>query len=149
MSPTARALTLVLAGFAVAIGGFLVLRPGDEEEPASTAPAVTTTAATTTAAGTTPTATTAVPKPDATRIVLEDGRPVGGSQAIAVSKGDIVRLTVSSDAPDEIHVHGFDLEQEAAPGSPARFRFTADIEGKFEVEAHTTETQIAEITVNP
>ena len=150
MSTTARTVTLVLAAFAIAIGGFFLLRPSDDEDSASTTtPAATTTiapAATTTA---TPTATTAVPKPKTTRITIKDGQPAGGVQDIDVSKGDTVRLTVSSDAPGEIHVHGYDIEKSVAPGSPARFRFTADIEGRFEVESHETNTQIAEITVNP
>ena len=66
-----------------------------------------------------------------------------------MTKGETIRLTVASDAAAEIHVHGFDIEKEAAPGQPARFRFKADIEGRFEVEAHPSATQIAEITVNP
>lgn len=152
MSSTTRTVTLVLAALAVAIGGYLVLRPGDDEKTASTIPAATTTATTTataTTTGTTPTATTGVPVPSVTRIALQDGAPVGGAKKIEVSKGETIRLTVTSDTADEVHVHGFDIEQEVAPGSPARFRFTADIEGRFEVESHEKATQIAEITVNP
>lgn len=144
MSSTARTITLVLAALAVAIGGYLVLRPDDDPTPK----AVTTT--TTSAAGTTTTTTTTTaPAPTVTRIRLKDGKPVGGEQAIEVRKGDRVRLVVTSDAAGEIHVHGYDLEREAAPGSPARFDFVADIDGRFEVEAHATDARIAEITVNP
>ncbi|HMS62427.1 MAG TPA: hypothetical protein PKD63_09125, partial [Solirubrobacteraceae bacterium] len=63
MSNTARTVTLVLATVAVAIGGFFVLRPGDDEEPTATTPPVTTPLTAT--ATTTQTATTAVPKPKA------------------------------------------------------------------------------------
>lgn len=145
MSSTARTITLVLAALAVAIGGYLVLRPDDDPEPK----AVTTTVTTSAAGTTTTTATTTSPAPTVTRIRLKDGKPVGGEQAIEVRKGDRVRLVVTSEAAGEIHVHGYDLEREAAPGSPARFNFVADIDGRFEVEAHATGTRIAEITVNP
>ena len=87
--------------------------------------------------------------PKTTRIALKSGAPVGGVEEIEVSKGDTIRLTVTSDTADEVHVHGFELEQDVAPGNPARFRFTADIEGRFEVESHENATPIAEITVNP
>ena len=147
MSNTARTVTLVLAAVAVAIGGFFVLRPGEDEEPTATTPPVTTPLTAT--ATTTQTATTAVPKPKATRIALKGGAPVGGVERIEVEKGEVNRMTVSADTPEEIHVHGINIERDTGPGSPARFRFTADIEGRFEVEAHATGTQIAEITVNP
>lgn len=146
MSTTTRTITLVLAALAVAIGGYLVLRPDDDPEPKAVTTTVTTSAAGTT---TTTATTTTAPAPTVTRIRLKDGKPVGGEQAIEVRKGDRVRLVVTSDAAGEIHVHGYDLEREAAPGSPARFDFVADIDGRFEVEAHATDTRIAEITVNP
>ena len=148
--PASRSIGLLLAVIAMAVGGFLLLRPSDDEPSSATAPAATTTptpSATTTGTTTNPTATTAVLKP--TLVRLEGGSPVGGKKEIEVTKGDTIRLTVTSDAPGEIHVHGFDIEKETAPGTPARFRFTADIEGRFEVESHPSDTQIAEITVNP
>ncbi len=147
-----RTVVLVLGALVIAAGAFLVLRPDDAQETASTTTAVTTaTAVPTTSATTTtePTATTGVPVPKTTRIALKSGAPVGGIEEIVVSKGDTIRLTVTSDMVDEVHVHGFDLDQAVAPGDPARFRFTADIEGRFEVESHENATPIAEITVNP
>jgi hypothetical protein len=152
MSSTTRTVVLVLAALVIAAGAFLVLRPDDDEETASSTTTVTTTAPATTPATTTtstPTATTGVPVPTVTRIALKGGAPVGGVEKIDVDKGDVIRMTVTSDTADEVHVHGFDLEQEVSPGNPARFRFTADIEGRFEVESHETATPIAEITVNP
>ena len=50
-----------------------------------------------------------------------------------------MRLLVSSDGNDEIHLHGYDITRNAAPGKPARFRFKADVEGVFEIESHTAE----------
>ena len=78
----------------------------------------------------------------------------GGAAKIEVTKGQIVRFVVTSDAPDDIHVHGYDIERSAAPGKPARFSFKADIEGIFEIESHEAEHEgkdavIAELVVEP
>ena len=43
------------------------------------------------------------------------------------------------DAPDDIHLHGYDIEKKVAPGQPARFRFKANLEGEFEIESHVAE----------
>ncbi len=151
MSRNNRTIVIALAALAAAISGFLLLQPGDDENSSSATTTVVTTTAMGAAGALTTTATTTAPEPgpERTAIRLKGGDPVGGKQKISVSKGDTVRLTVSSDTPDEVHVHGYDLEEESKPGSPATFRFTADIEGRFEIESHTTETQIAELTVNP
>lgn len=88
------------------------------------------------------------------RIVLEGGQVSGGPQDVTVTSGEQVRLVVTSDGPDEIHVHGYDLTQDTAPGEPARFTFEADIEGSFEIESHTAEDAgleplIANLVVEP
>ena len=46
---------------------------------------------------------------------------------------------MSSDAEHEIHLHGYDIARDAAPGKPARYRFKADVEGVFEIESHSEE----------
>ncbi len=47
-----------------------------------------------------------------------------------------MRLVVTSDVEDEVHVHGFDLEGPVGPGEPFEVEFTADRTGQFEVETH-------------
>ena len=148
MSGNRRTLALVAAAVAVAVTAFLVLRPSDDSSSSSatttTSASSSTTTSTTTSTGETPTSL-----PEATIIHLVGGQPVGGKQKISVKKGDTIRLKVTTDEAGEIHVHGFDLEEEAAPGKPASFTFTANIEGRFEVESHASGAQIAEISVNP
>ena len=73
------------------------------------------------------------------RISVKGGVVVGDVQSIEVAKGDTVRIVVTSDTADEIHLHGYDIEREAEPGKPARFRFEADVEGAFELESHAAE----------
>lgn len=78
-------------------------------------------------------------RPAAIRVLLRDLSPVGGVKEIAAAKGDTVRFVITSDTPDEIHLHGYDMTRAAAPGEPARFRLKADIEGIFEIESHAAE----------
>jgi len=93
-------------------------------------------------------------KPAAFKIDIRGGKPVGGVQNIKVKKGDSVKLVVSSDAHDAIHVHGVDIEKDVEPGKPATFKFTANIEGIFDIESHVAEDagrepQMGKLTVEP
>jgi len=91
---------------------------------------------------------------DFDRIRIRDGKPVGGVANIKVKKGDQVRIVVSSDARDDIHLHGYDIEKPVEPGQPAQFNFTANIEGIFEIESHVAEDAgrdplMGQLTVEP
>lgn len=145
MPSNRRNIAIAVAAVAVAAGTFVVLNPGQDGGKPEPRPA-TTTVSPAAAATTTP---EPAPAPQPEIIRLRAGAPVGGVKRIEVERGDRVRLDVRSDTPQEIHVHGFDVTRTAAPGSPARFRFRADIEGRFEVETHATATVIAEIEVSP
>lgn len=84
-----------------------------------------------------------------TRVRLLDGRPDGGVATVTVKSGQQVRITVVADSPHELHLHGYDIPRDAAPGRPARFSFVADIEGIFELESHTSEEQVVRLLVEP
>ena len=136
-------LALFGAGFLLASCG------GDDGESAGTTTETTTTSETTTT--TTMTATTPPPPPGPTeiRIVVVDGAPRGGIVREKVEKNDRVVLIVRSDVADHIHLHGYDIMRDVAPGRPARLPFKATIPGRFEVELEDRGVQIADITVTP
>ena len=71
------------------------------------------------------------------------------SSATRSRSGRDVVITVTSDVADEVHVHGYDLMADVAPGAPATIRFTADAPGRFEIELENTGVQIAELEVRP
>ena len=94
------------------------------------------------------------PKPEVVRIRIAGGAPVGGIRRVTTTKGETVRMVVTADAPDEIHLHGYDITRNAGPGQPARFRFKADIEGIYEIESHVAEDAgkdplVARLVVQP
>lgn len=134
-------LGLIALAILVAVVAFVVLSPGETDEKADDPgdrAAETAPAATEEQTGPIATAPSA-PSPAADEIVVRGGKPEGGVQRVVVKKGDTVRLLVSSDGDDEIHLHGYDITRRAAAGKPARFRFQADVEGVFEIESHTAE----------
>jgi hypothetical protein len=138
MTHAKRALALLLAVFAV-VG---VAACGSDEDG-------TTTAATTTSGSEKATTQEESKKPAVPTIIVRNGEPVGGVQELEYSAGDQIRFLVTSNQADEVHVHGYDVEEEIPPGGAATLSFPADIEGIFEVELHGSETQIAELRVNP
>jgi hypothetical protein len=140
---------LGLAGGAILVALFLVLRPSDDDEEPTTA-ATTGTATTTTA--TTTRATTTKPRPagpTTIRIVVRGGRVVGGLRRARLDRGERAVLVVRADVSDHVHLHGYDIMRDVAPGRPARLRFRATIPGRFEVELEDRRLQIAQLEVQP
>ena len=88
-------------------------------------------------------------KPTTVRVVVRGGVPAGGVVRESTDKGDRVVVLVTSDVADHVHVHGYDLMRDVAPGAPARIAFPATIPGRFEIELEDRGVQIAELTVNP
>jgi hypothetical protein len=148
MNPDFRKVALIAAALGLLVSLYFALRPGDDNEAASTTTAVTTTAPTSTEA---PPATTteAAPAPVQVDVVVVGGEPQGGIVRQSVDLDSAVVLTVTSDVADEVHVHGYDLMADVAPGAPATIRFTADAPGRFEIELEDTGVQIAELEVRP
>jgi hypothetical protein len=134
-------LALFASGFLLASCG------GDDGESAGTTTEETTSETTTTTTTTTETTPPPPPGPTEIRIVVVDGAPSGGIVREKVEKNDRVVLIVRSDVSDHIHLHGYDIMRDVAPGKPARLPFKATIPGRFEVELEDRGVQIADITV--
>ena len=155
MHPRFRRFALVVATVGLLVSLFVALRPGDDDDEA----AVTTTTAATTTTPTTTTAATEPPPPTATappepafdtvRVTVVGGRPEGGVRRATIEQGRDVVIVVRADVSDHIHLHGYDLMADVAPGAPARLRFTADVPGRFEVELEDRGVPIADIQVRP
>lgn len=150
MSSRARLLTAILGVAAVAVA-FVLLNPGDDDSPAPapTTAAVTTTPATTTTAPATTTTAPVATAPSGPVIRVKGGQPVGGVKDLTVRKGETIRFTVTADAPEEVHLHGYDVAKDVGPGAPARFAVPATITGVFELELEKSAVPIAELTVEP
>ncbi|MGH3716155.1 MAG: hypothetical protein ACRDT4_22230 [Micromonosporaceae bacterium] len=98
------------------------------ESPASAAPSPTTAAAT-------------------VIVIVAGGKVTAGGGRHEIKLGTKVVLEFTSDAADEVHVHGYDKEVALKPGVSARIEFTANIPGVFEVELHESGLALCELQV--
>jgi hypothetical protein len=58
-------------------------------------------------------------------------------------------LNVTADVVDHVHLHGYDLFADVAPGQPAKLEFNAETPGRFELELEERHALIAELEVRP
>lgn len=116
--------------------------------PTTTQPRATSTVPPTTEA---PPTTTTTTQPDGVVDIVVDvyEGQVDAEDRIAVRVGDEVTLTVTSDVSDHVHVHGYDIFGDVAPGAPAVLEFVADIPGIFEVELEDARLELFELVVEP
>lgn len=94
-------------------------------------------------------APSATPSGTVVEVTYAGGEVTGVEQRVPVKLGDPVVLRFTSDVPEEIHVHGYDLYADLAPGTPAEISFTADIPGTFEVELHKAARPLFQLRVAP
>ena len=134
--PSALAITVVLA-----VSGCGDDAGGDD----TTAASGTDTTATTGAPGTTDEAAAA---PRTVSLRYAGGAVTGGSQRVTVDAGEEVRLEVTSDVDEEVHVHGYDLVVPVAAGETAAVDVVGDLPGVWEVELHESGDVLAELVVS-
>jgi plastocyanin len=138
MSTRAR-IALLVAGVAIAVAAFVVLKPDDTKKSDTSSQTTTTTA---------PGQKKPAPPPIPV-VSVKNGKPVGGIRKITVNKGDRVRFTVNSDVSDEIHVHGYDFHKDVKAGGKVSFSFPAKMDGEYVIELESRGEQIANLVVNP
>jgi heme/copper-type cytochrome/quinol oxidase subunit 2 len=135
-----RKVALIAAGLGLIVSLYFALSPGGDDE----------TTPTTTAAQTTTAATTTAPEPQVVRIsVSVPGDKAPTVKHFTIQQGRQVVFVVESELADEVHLHGYDLSADVAPGAPATIRFKATAPGLFEAELESRSLAIAEIEVRP
>lgn len=72
---------------------------------------------------------------------------VDGPDRIEATVGEEIVITVSADVTDEVHLHGYDLFADVAPGAPARLDVVTDIPGIFEMELEGARLVVTELEV--
>jgi hypothetical protein len=149
-------LLIGLGALVALVALFLVFRPADDDDEAGTDTTMTTQVTapptlepTPTETETQPTTTDTGPASVPLEVTIRGGEPVGGIVRVTATKGDIVVVAVRSDVVEHVHVHGYDLTADVAPGKPARVRFRSSLTGRFEIELENRGKQIAQLTVLP
>ena len=78
---------------------------------------------------------------------IANGKITPPATTYNVSLGATVTITITSDAADTVHVHGYEIEKEIVAGAKTVITFVADKNGRYEVETHTIVATIATLNV--
>lgn len=81
------------------------------------------------------------------KVAVKGGKVVPSAHREKVPQGDTVRLVVTTDTADEVHVHGYDLKKDVAAGKTGTLEFVADQSGVFEVELEAAALQLIQLEV--
>lgn len=126
-SAVARACALL------ALLAILATACGSDDKDAATTTTTTTTAS---EGPSTSAATTSTTADDIQTVELTfaNGSVAGGAHTLSVGLGKTVRLKVTSDVAEEVHVHTYDIKADVAAGQTATLEVHATIPGRHEVE---------------
>ena len=69
------------------------------------------------------------------------------TRAVRIPRGEQVQLIVRADVEDEVHLHGYDLSAEVAPGHPGQINFEAGRRGRFIAELEHLHLHIVTLRV--
>jgi hypothetical protein len=67
---------------------------------------------------------------------IEHGHVPANMRLIRVMQGDTVKLELSTDQHQFVHLHGYEILKEVAPGAVTELAFTANVTGRFPVHLH-------------
>lgn len=81
-------------------------------------------------------------------VTVSGGKASGQTGRQKVALGSRVRITVTSDVADEIHVHVYDLSQPVSADAPASVEFVADKPGVVEVELHRSKVTLTRLQIS-
>lgn len=93
------------------------------------------------------TATTAAPKEF--DLSVKSGKVVSGSGDIQVMQGDTVKLVVTNDSDNELHLHGYNIMTDLKAGQPGTITFQASASGRFPFELEETKQELGAVSVMP
>lgn len=139
----ARALLFVVVG-ALLLGGLFVLM-----KPAPAPEAATKPSSDTASAAAAPVSIAPATAAHRFEFAIQNGRKSSGPDVMPVMQGDDVTLLLVSDSADEVHVHGYDLEEKLQPKHATALSFKADRSGRFTIELHHSHVELGALEVQP
>lgn len=82
-------------------------------------------------------------------LVVAKGRLVEGPSVVKATVGDRISMRITSDADDELHLHGYNLKLRLRAGVPATLAFQAGRSGRFTYELHRRDVELGALEVYP
>ena len=80
-------------------------------------------------------------------VTIKDGKVVGGPSTHKARKGDKVAIVVTSDVADEVHLHGYDVDEDVDAGGTVRLEVKATRTGSFELELESDKLDLGPLQV--
>ena len=142
---------LIVGSVIVVVVLFVLLRPDASENGAPT-PSTPTASPSGTDTPSTSDSPSPTPSPTPQRTVIEvsfRNGAVQGPTRFTVTQGERVRIQVRADVSDHVHLHGYDLMADVAPGAPARIDFVANAAGVYECELEDAGTLLFHLEIVP
>jgi hypothetical protein len=82
-------------------------------------------------------------------LVVAHGKLVSGPSVVRVKQNDVVVFHVTSDAADELHLHGYNLHLALKPATTATLEVRAARAGRFTYELHHLDLELGALEVYP
>jgi hypothetical protein len=73
----------------------------------------------------------------------------GKERDLTFTQGDRIAFRVRADGPEEVHVHGYDIERPVPDGKTVTIAFEGDVAGIFEVELHGSGAPLGRLRIQP
>jgi hypothetical protein len=80
-------------------------------------------------------------------VSVTNGKVRPATHRVKVTKDTHIRLLVTSDKADEVHVHGYNIERPLPAGKQTTIEFVANQVGLFEIETHVSGLQLVQLEV--
>lgn len=131
----------IAVGVIVLGGLFFLFKPKQQVQAPQAAP-------TTTQQTTTPSPTPEL-KIKTFELVVKAKKLISGQETITVNEGDEVVIKVTSDEPEEFHLHGYDKSVDLEKDTSVELKFTANLTGRFVFELEQSKTDLGAVEVQP
>ena len=126
----------IVAATAVALAGCSGGSPTPAADTTPTTSASPSTSATSSATSSTPSATTSTTTGRTIAITVTGSTVTPAPAQVDLPVGQTLTLVVTSDHDDQLHAHGFEVEEDIKAGVPATVALTGKDPGVYEVELH-------------
>jgi plastocyanin len=144
---TLRTTTPYAAGLALTLS--LAACGGDEPAASGSSSTSSTTSSSTSSTSSSPTSSASSPAPQGRtiRITITGKKVSPAPTTVDLAVGEKLTLVVTSDHDDELHLHGFEVEDKLTAGAATTVTVTGRDPGVYEVETHEPSLRLLKIAV--
>jgi|SRR3989344_6160687 len=87
--------------------------------------------------------------PTVFELTIQNKKIISGLDTISTKEGEDVTIRITSDEPEEFHLHGYDQFVDLEKDTLAELSFKANLTGKFPFELEKSSTELGSLEVLP